>query len=125
MKNTLIIVMLILLAISCGENLSSEEKKKQTITDSILQIRIDSAMAVYYYEDSLNSILRNKYIGFHYKYPESFDFIEKYGNPETLEGTNMNRIWVAYFPKGNFTVVNDKNSQIFINIKRGRHPHLE
>lgn len=60
-------------------------------------------------------------IGTKYVYPKSFDMIEKYGNPETLPGTNNNR-WVAYFPNGNFTTISDKKTSIIKRVIPGKQP---
>jgi hypothetical protein len=68
--------------------------------------------------------LREKYIGFVYEVPVSLDFIESYGWPETLIGTDL-ILWVAYFPVGDLTAVVDKRSSIFKNISSGRYPRLK
>jgi len=45
------------------------------------------------------------------------------GPPETLPGTD-NFKWVAYFPKNDFTMVVDKESQIIEAVALGRVPHM-
>jgi len=60
-----------------------------------------------------------KLIGMKYIYPQSTDIIAQYGSPETLSGTNNSR-WVAYFPKGKFTIITDKNSDIIKKVLAGK-----
>ena len=60
-------------------------------------------------------------IGTKYVYPQSIEIISKYGNPQTLSGTN-NRRWVAYFPKGDFTIISDKASGTIKRILSGNRP---
>jgi len=50
-----------------------------------------------------------KLIGVEYTYPKSEEIIEKYGHPVTLKGTN-NTIWLAYFHKGNFSIISVKKT---------------
>lgn len=55
-----------------------------------------------------------------WKPPFSTETIEKWGNPETLEGTN-NKVWIAYFPKGNFTILSQKGDhQVLDFVKEGK-----
>jgi hypothetical protein len=60
-------------------------------------------------------------IGTAYLYPKSVDLIDKYGYPDTLSGTN-NSIWVAYFPKGDFTIIADKNTNMIKKVLPGKQP---
>ena len=52
-------------------------------------------------------------------YLKSIDIINKYGSPETLSKTNNVR-WVAYFPKGDFTIITDKKSNTILKVINGR-----
>ena len=52
-------------------------------------------------------------------YLKSIDIIKKYGSPETLSKTNSVR-WVAYFPKGDFTIITDKKSNTLLKVINGR-----
>ena len=47
--------------------------------------------------------------------------IEKYGSPQTLSGTNNSR-WVAYFPKGDFTIISDDRTSTINAVLSGRKP---
>tara|TARA_B110000037_G_C16697248_1_gene333321 strand:- start:109 stop:483 length:375 start_codon:yes stop_codon:yes gene_type:complete len=69
------------------------------------------------------SQLIEKIEGTYYKYPESLDFIEKYGNPQTLDGTN-NEKWIAYWPKGDFTTHMTKATDKFYYVCIGNCPGL-
>ena len=60
-------------------------------------------------------------IGKKYIIPRSTEIIERYGSPTTLPGTN-NKTWVAYFPKGDFTIITDKNTNLIKQVLRGRKP---
>ncbi len=63
------------------------------------------------------NVLANKYYGKKIPYDE-FDVI---GQPETLTGTN-NQYWVVYFPKGDFTLVSEKKTDIVKTVYTGRNP---
>lgn len=52
--------------------------------------------------------LKNNLLEKTYEYPFSIEIINKYGNPETLLGTDQEQ-WFVYFPKGNFSLVIDKS----------------
>jgi len=55
-----------------------------------------------------------------WKPPFSTNLIAKWGTPITLEGTN-NKVWIAYFPKGNFTVLSQKGDiQTLDFVKEGK-----
>ena len=58
-------------------------------------------------------------VGTRYIYPQSMDIITQYGSPETLSGTNNSR-WIAYFPKGNFTIITDKKTDIIKKVLPGK-----
>jgi hypothetical protein len=60
-------------------------------------------------------------VGTEYIYPRSMKIIDKYGFPKTLSGTNNSR-WVAYFPKGDFTIISDKQTNIIKRVMPGRRP---
>jgi len=49
------------------------------------------------------------------------EIIEKYGSPQTLSGTTNWR-WVAYFPKGNFTIIVDTRTNTINDVLSGRKP---
>lgn len=59
-------------------------------------------------------------VGIEYVYPRSFEIMERYGQPETLDGTDA-EVWVAYFPKGDFTIISKKgkNSRI-LKVSAGK-----
>ena len=61
----------------------------------------------------------NTLVGQIYLYPKSMDIIHKYGNPETLSGTNNDR-WIAYFPKGDFTILTNKKTNRIIRAINGK-----
>ena len=65
----------------------------------------------------------NKIIGKKIGHPLTVDMIPKYGDPETLEGTN-NLNWIAYFPEGHFTFIMNKKSKVISFVKEGRIPNL-
>jgi hypothetical protein len=60
-------------------------------------------------------------VGTKYIYPQSMEIINKYGSPETLSGTNNSR-WVAYFPKGDFTIIIEKNANAIKKALPGKRP---
>ena len=49
------------------------------------------------------------------------EMIEKYGSPQTLSGTNNSR-WIAYFPKGDFTIISDERTNTINAVLSGRKP---
>ena len=49
------------------------------------------------------------------------EIIDKYGLPDTLKGTGV-KIYVGYFPKGNFTVIMNKSTRKALNILYGKQP---
>jgi hypothetical protein len=56
------------------------------------------------------------------KYSDIYrELIEKYGSPKTLSGTN-NGSWVAYFPKGDFTIISDERTSTINAVLLGRKP---
>jgi hypothetical protein len=138
MRHFILISVLFLLFYSCANNSSKEKKSSRVPSDRIENTRNDSIAKIEIVKDSLAQIekfereksnyyktieLRKKYIGLKYEYPKSTDFIAKYGMPETLSSTSNNK-WVAYFPKGDFTVVSNKSSNIFENICAGKNSSL-
>ncbi len=113
---------------SCS-NSSNENLTDETVNNSFEQDRNDSIQKIAELEknkDTYNKTLslRNEFIGLKYEYPKSTDFIEKYGVPETLNGTD-NNVWVAYFPKGDLTVISNKKTNTFINICSGKNANLK
>ena len=60
-------------------------------------------------------------VGTEYTEPQSTKIIAKYGDPETLPGTN-DSIWIGYFPKGNITLTHMKPAGTIIRLQRGRQP---
>jgi hypothetical protein len=54
----------------------------------------------------------------------SREIIKKYGSPQTLSGTNNER-WVAYFPKGDFTIITDARTTTIKAVLSGREDDLE
>lgn len=52
-----------------------------------------------------------------------FDKWDKYGSPETLDGTN-NQFWIVYLSKINMTFKARKTTFIILSIKKGRIPNL-
>ncbi len=61
----------------------------------------------------------NDLIGEKYIYPWSIVMIDAYGSPETLKGTD-NQYWIAYFPKGEFTITTDKKTDEILHIVFGK-----
>ena len=139
MKKIALVASSILILWSCGNNKSPKQIKEEARLESLEQIRIDSLAIVKAKQDSIAEIakfkkekeeynetlaLRKKYIGFKYEYPKSTDFISANGSPETLSGTD-NNAWVAYFPKGDVTVISNKKTSKFENICKGKNPNLK
>ena len=60
-------------------------------------------------------------VGTEYVYPQSAKIIKKYGSPQTLSGTN-NSQWVAYFPKGDFTIISKKSTGKIKKVMSGKRP---
>jgi phage pi2 protein 07 len=48
-----------------------------------------------------------------------YHLFREIGQPQTLKGTN-NSVWRVYFPKGDFTLVSNKNTDIVIEILPGK-----
>ena len=137
MKKSIFLALVALVIVSCGNN--SKAKLEQARLDSVQQVKNDSLAIVKATQDSAAQIemfegakldyhktldLRKKYIGFKYEYPQSIDFIAKYGSPETLVGTDNNK-WIVYFPKGNLTVVSNKKTSKFENICVGKSSNIK
>ena len=71
---------------------------------------------------------RTDLIGFIYEAPRSLgepdpaeEFREKYGSPETLEGTD-NTTWVVYWSKGDFTTLIKKSNMEIYQVTQGKVP---
>ena len=71
--------------------------------------------------DPMIKDLKDKYVGRTYNEYVAEELMDKYGYPETLNGTD-NNYWYAYFPEGNFTLVERKGSYRIIDFKKGRKP---
>jgi hypothetical protein len=71
-------------------------------------------------QESLSSELLSL-IGTQYIPPVSSNIINNYGMPETLSGTTNTR-WVAYFKKGNFTMISNKQTKQITKILQGKKP---
>ena len=96
-------------------------KQYTLLQDSIKESEIIKKSKVSY--EKLTE-LRSRYIGLLYEYPKSTDFIANNGYPETLDGTD-NSTWVVYFPKGDITVVMNKQTNLFTNICFGKNESLK
>ena len=68
--------------------------------------------------------LRKKYLNFKYVFPENSDFLAENGTAKALDGTD-NNYFVAYFKKGDLTVVMNKKTSRFENICPGRNSNLK
>lgn len=139
MKKLIFLSVVALIISSCGNSSNSKTKLEQLRLDSIQLVKNDSIAKVKALQDSLAQIeifenekatyhktlsLRKKYIGFKWEYPKSTDFIAEFGSPETLDGTDNNK-WIVYFPKGDLTVVSNKQNNKFENICSGKNPRLK
>ena len=96
-------------------------KKYSSVQDSLKEYEIIKQSMVDY-EKLIE--LRASFIGLVYEYPKSTDFMAKNGYPETLNGTD-NRTWVVYFPKGDVTVIMNKQTNVFTNISFGKNERLK
>jgi len=65
--------------------------------------------------------IKKELVGKTYAYPYSIEIIQKYGQPETLQGTN-NNVWRAYFPLGKFTMIMNKANDKITDVLAGRVP---
>lgn len=68
--------------------------------------------------------LRKKYLNFKYVFPENSDFLAENGTAKALDGTDGN-YFVAYFKKGDLTVVMNKKTDLFENICSGKNQNLK
>ena len=98
------VLFLLLVTLSCIHN---PEIIKQD-TDTITEIDTDTGRVPY-------ELLGEKYSHIYR------EMIEKYGSPQTLSGTNNSR-WVAYFPKGDFTIISDDRTFTVNAVLSGRKP---
>ncbi|MCF8380381.1 MAG: hypothetical protein K9H49_12430 [Bacteroidales bacterium] len=131
MRKIILLALAVMAIASCGNNSNTLKKNEQAKLDSleIVKAKRDSISRIILLEKEKDEyhktfMLRKKYIGFIYKYPQSIDFIAEFGSPETLSGTNNDK-WIVYFPKGNFTVVQNKKTNKFENICAGKYPNLK
>lgn len=60
--------------------------------------------------------IKKQLLGKKYELPFSKQLIEKYGFPETQPGTN-GKIWIAFFPYGQFTAFMDKDKYEIYDIR--------
>ena len=107
-KKTLHFFVLLLVTLSCIHN--PETINPDTGTDTGTGTGTDTNTESVPYE-----LLGKKYS---YIYRE---IIEKYGSPQTLSGTNNSR-WVAYFPKGDFTIITDSQTSTINDVLSGKKP---
>ena len=110
------VLLFLLVTLSCTHN--PEIINQDTVTDTdvtdtvtdtdVSDTDIDIGSAPY-------ELLGGKYSNI------SREIIKKYGSPQTLSGTNNGR-WVAYFPKGDFTIITDARTTTINAILSGRKP---
>lgn len=131
MKKLIYLSVVAFLLSSCGSKSNSKKNLEQARLDSIAKVKAiqDSLAQIELFEQEIAAYnrtlnLRDKYIGLKYEYPKSKTFIAENGSPETLAGTNNNK-WIAYFSKGDLTVVLDKKNNKFENICAGKYPGLK
>lgn len=121
----------------CGNSEARKAEKQRT--DSIEQAKADSIqiaeiaaaeqaeIAAFEKEKSNYNRtveLREKYLNFKYVFPENSDFLAENGTAKALGGTDGN-YFVAYFKKGDLTVVMNKKTDRFENICSGRNSNLK
>ena len=94
-------------------NFQLDSKRRKRLVILIFMVFILSG----YYINSCNKSDYEYLIGQPVPYEQSVYF----GNDETLMGTNNQR-WVVYFDKANFTMISNKETDIVIDIKKGRKP---
>lgn len=104
-KKLLIVIIGIFILHGCGESQESDSTKK---VDPVVKVK-KAESAVRYRE------LANLYVGKTVPYSQYSEI----GTPETLKGTT-NQQWVAYFPKGDFTIVTNKQTDIVRTIYIGK-----
>jgi hypothetical protein len=97
------VLLFLLVTISCTHN--PEKINQDTGTD------IDIGSAPY-------ELLGKKYSNI------SREIIKKYGSPKILSGTNNGR-WVAYFPKGDFTIITDARTTTINAVLSGREDDIK
>ncbi len=101
----ILLVIISLFFSACSENGNNHQEKK---VDPAVKAQSEAEAARY-------RELVNLYVGKKVPY-EQFSEI---GMPKTLSGTN-NSQWVAYFPKANFTIVSDKQTDIVRTVYIGK-----
>jgi hypothetical protein len=100
LKTTIALVILLPLLGACSDaEIKSVENKKSTSSQSSAEY---------------NALVK-AYVGKKVPYEQYGEI----GMPETLIGTDNNK-WVAYFPKGNFTIVSDKKSDMVKAVYIGK-----
>ena len=82
-----------------------------TVTDTVTDTDIDIGSAPY-------ELLGGEYSNI------SREIIKKYGSPQTLSGTNNER-WVAYFPKGDFTIITEAQTTTIKAVLSGREDDIK
>ena len=136
---TLLTMLLGVIGILGGCGNSEARKAEKQRTDSIEQAKADSIqiaeiaaaeqaeIAAFEKEKSNYNRtveLREKYLNFKYVFPENSDFLAENGTAKALDGTDGN-YFVAYFKKGDLTVVMNKKTDRFENICSGRNSNLK
>jgi hypothetical protein len=87
----------------------------------VVNILPDNGSQKSHANSSLINQLSNNYIGKRYDMDVADELYEKYGYPETLNGTN-NDIWIVYYPKGNFTMYQTKGNHLITKFHSGKKP---
>lgn len=102
-----------------GTNVAKESKDllvlvvNELINIKVTPIRIEDVIE----EDKARiAKIRKELLGKKYELPWGSQLIEKYGFPETQPGTN-GKIWIAFFPYGQFTAFIEKREYEIIEIK--------
>ena len=103
-KKTLPFFVLLFLSVTLSCTHNPEIINQDTVTDTA----IDTGSVPY-------ELLGEKYSDIYR------ELIGKYGSPQTLSGTNNGR-WVAYFPKGDFTIISDERTSTINAVLPGRKP---
>jgi hypothetical protein len=87
----------------------------------VVNIIPDNGSQKSHVNSSLINQLSNNYVGKRYDIDVADELYEKYGYPETLNGTN-NDIWIVYYPKGNFTMYQNKGNNLITKFYSGKRP---
>ena len=103
------------------DSLEIAEKLATKIADSLAEATAFNEAREYYIR---TNELREKYLGFKYVFPANSDFLAENGSAKGLDGTDGN-YFIAYFEKGDLTVVMNKKTDRFENICSGRNSNLK